>query len=126
MRFFSNSTPVTENEIREAETLFGIQLPESLKTMILNHNGATWSTESNLVDSLISFSRNDPVSIFNSCILPEGYMPFADDGKEGCYALSAKEGEGVVHFSSPDNGLEKICVCDSFDTFLSMLSQQQR
>jgi len=125
MRFFSNSTSVTESEIREAETCFGIQLPESLKKLILDHNGATWSTESNLVDSLISFSRNDQVSVFNSCALPEGYMPFADDGKEGCYALSAKEGEGIVHFSSPDNGLEKTCICDSFNIFLSMLAQPQ-
>lgn len=125
MKFFSNSTPITLDEIRAAERHFGIVLPASLRDLVLAHNGATWENESGMVDSLISLSRRDVVNAFSCYELPEGYFPFADDGIEGCFALSSMPGEGVVHFDSPEQGQNMKPIADSFDKFLQLLQQEK-
>lgn len=125
MRFFSNSTPITEAQIHEAEQTFGIVLPMPLRQMVLEHNGATWENESGMVDSLISFSKEDACNIYNLYELPEGYMPFADDGAEGCFALSSKDGEGIVHFDSIDDGQTMEIVAKDFNSFLEMLLKER-
>lgn len=121
MRFFSNSTPITEAQIHEAEQTFGIALPMPLRQMVLEHNGATWENESGMVDSLISFSKEDACNVYNLYELPEGYLPFADDGAEGCFAISRDKGEGVVHFDSYDAGQPKRNISKDFDEFVRII-----
>ena len=121
MRFFSNSTPITDAEITDAELAFGIKIPQPLRQIILEHNGATWENESGMVDSLISFSKGNISNIYNLYELPEGYLPFADDGAEGCFALSGKDDEGIVHFGCADDGQPMKKVAKDFDAFVLII-----
>lgn len=121
MNFFHNSTPVTEGEILEAESHFGVKMPDSLRNLVFAHNGATWVNESGMVDSLISMSRRDAFNAFTLSGLPYGYLPFADDGREGVFAVSGHEGEGIVHFADLANAPSKKGIAASFEVFLEML-----
>lgn len=116
MRFFSNSTTVKSEDIQSAEERFGVVIPTALKEMVLNHNGATLENESNKVDSLISFSPTDIFNVYTKYELGDGYLPFADDGAEGCYAL-ARTGE-VVHSSSEGR---KTVFAASFEEFIKLI-----
>lgn len=116
-KFFSNSTPVSSKDIRAVEKLYGVDLPKALKKLIKKHNRSSWSTPSNKVDSLISMSGKDPVGIMSGIYhVPSGYLPFADDGAEGTYAIDA-DGR-VVHFKSDS---EKEDAGGSFDEFVQSL-----
>ena len=59
MYFFSNTIPITSSQIVAAEKHFNVQLPTSLKTIILEHNGASVECESGRMSALISFSERN-------------------------------------------------------------------
>lgn len=117
MRFFSNATAITKEEIDQACLHFDIALPDALRALIMEHNGATWENNSGMVDSLISFSRNDAYNVFEIDFIPTGYLPFADDGMEGVFAIEKGTGR-IVHFWSDESTDE---VAEDFSSFLSKI-----
>jgi hypothetical protein len=105
-----------------AEDHLGIKLPTSLRAIILRHNGASVECESGRMSALISFSDNDTGNVYDRYELPSGYLPFGDDGSEGCYAIAADSNEGIVLW---EKGSEKKNIAKDFDSFLHWLDEEE-
>ena len=121
MYFFSNTIPITSSQIVAAEKHFNVQLPTSLRTIILEHNGASVECESGRMSALISFSEKESGNVYDRYALPSGYIPFGDDGAQGCYSVSADENEGIILWMK---GVEKNVVAKDFDSFLRWLDEE--
>jgi len=122
MYFFNNVIPVTSAQIDAAENHFGIKVPTSLRAIILKHNGASVECDSGRMSALISFSDNDIGNVYDRYVLPSGYLPFGDDGAEGCYAIAADGNEGIVLW---EKGSEKKIVARDFDSFWRWLDEAE-
>ena len=77
---------INENEIAEVEKKYNINLPESLKNVILKYNGGrpdrrifdTITSKERVIKSLISYSDKDKENIhIFSDFFKIGYIPFA-------------------------------------------------
>lgn len=120
MYFFNNVIPVTGAQIDAVENHFGIVLPTLLRSIILEHNGASVECKSGRMSALISFSDKDIGNVYDRYVLPSGYLPFGDDGIEGCYSISADKNEGVVLWK---NGYKKKIIAKDFVSFLRWLDE---
>lgn len=119
--FFSNSTPVTNEDIDGVQSKYDVVMPALLKKLIRKHNGATWANASNKVNNLISMSKKDDTGIYSGLYdNSDGYLPFADDGAEGFYAVG-KDGS-VVHFDADGN---KTDTNKSMSGFVKSLSEPE-
>jgi len=121
MHYFNNSIPVSDGQIGAAERHFNVRLPEKLRTLILAHNGASVECESGRMSCLISFSSDDEGNVYERYSLDGGYLPFGDDGVEGCYTVSANADEGIVHWR---HGAEKRSIAKDIDQFLEWLDEE--
>lgn len=120
MYFFTNVIPVAMCEIENAERHFGVLLPDELKMLILEHNGASIECESGRMSALLSFSRSKDGNVYDLYTLPHGYLPFGDDGAEGCYAMSSEPNEGIVLWH---HGKDKEIVAPDIKSFLKWLDE---
>lgn len=92
MKFEFLQSPVTVNDIEEVENCWGLTLPSKLKEIVLLYNGAAVVGAHSEIESLISFSENDPVNIYQ---IFENWkngrrktlFPFAEDGGGNYYCL---------------------------------------
>ena len=125
--FFRNSTPVTDEDLEAVEERYG-RIPDSIRKLVQEHNGATWATGNPLVDSLASYSSKDPVNVLDEdsySDVPDGYLPFANDGAGGYLAVSTQDGR-VVHVSGSESGSKKKRISKSLEKFLSNLGKTKQ
>lgn len=137
--------PITEQEIIEFESKYGVQLPKSYKRfLLLNNGGKTEKRRFKTVDGKITSSAKLFLPISNETdlnlqsfyekycikkIIPSHLIPIAIDPNESLICLSIKEQDKVYYcdmdyFEEDGNVLleENIrLVSDNFNSFLNNL-----
>lgn len=117
---------INENEIVEVEKKYNINLPESLKNIILKYNGGrpdrrifdTATSKERVIKSLISYSDKDKENIhIFSDFFKRGYIPFAITPFGD--VLCMKKGEKIYILMHETDEFDY--VCNNLDEFFKKL-----
>ena len=115
------------DSIAEYEALTGVQLPDDLKTAIINHNGGRPSLKyydlpmekDKEFKALLSFNRNDIENVFAFYPLDSAngkIVPFASDPAGNLFVIK----EGKIFLWSHESNMT-VFLAESFSAFLETL-----
>lgn len=109
--------PASTEQIAEMERLLGVQLPSKYRQFLSKFGGGSFG----LTNIFSAYSDSDyylPTRCEESRnYLPDGFVPFSDDGTGGLYVLkvSGQYLEDTVYYWNQDGGLSTTEFEDIFD-----------
>jgi len=142
MTWLLPQTPVTDEDLRNFESLSGLPLPEDFKSWLFKHNGACPEPAelrlekryTIIINSFLSFSEKDSPNVlvlFNMMRhrLPDGLCPIAEDhaGNYICFRYSSRNIAPDLVFwdhEEADPSIAVVSIATSFTELIRLLEKK--